>query len=224
MPPKFVPRQRKQKHRQNNSNHATVDTNAAEIQPISKSEREARKQKLREELRAQHTKISAKKQKRLDKYIENKLKKEENIELLRKLEKAKVDTSALQSSKELGKRKREDANIGLATATKAVSVSQNQISDSELSGDETDDSFVNSKSTSKPKLAETAPAPPIPAPAVGGGLKRPLELGPDGFPVLKKRKRAPKVKPVIVSLPEVSWEGFDSDSGNGWRERRVFRQ
>ncbi|KAF7128773.1 hypothetical protein CNMCM5793_003682 [Aspergillus hiratsukae] len=215
MPPKFVPRQRKQKHRQNNSNHATVDTNAAEIQPISKSEREARKQKLREELRAQHTKISAKKQKRLDKYIENKLKKEENIELLRKLEKAKVDTSALQSSKELGKRKREDANIGLATATKAVSVSQNQISDSELSGDETDDSFVNSKSTSKPKLAETAPAPPIPAPAVGGGLKRPLELGPDGFPVLKKRKRAPKVKPVIVSLPEVSWEGFDSDSGNG---------
>jgi ATP-dependent RNA helicase DHX37/DHR1 len=67
--PKFVPRQRKQKHRQNNSNDAAVDTNAAEILPISKSEREARKQKLREELRAQHTKISAKKQKRLDKYI-----------------------------------------------------------------------------------------------------------------------------------------------------------
>jgi ATP-dependent RNA helicase DHX37/DHR1 len=66
--PKFVPRQRKQKHRQQAAN-AAVDTNAAEIQPLSKSEREARKEKLREELRAQHTKISAKKQKRLDKYI-----------------------------------------------------------------------------------------------------------------------------------------------------------
>ncbi|EDP47552.1 hypothetical protein KXW65_007507 [Aspergillus fumigatus] len=212
--PKFVPRQRKQKHRQNSSNDAAVDTNAVEILPISKSEREARKQKLREELRAQHTKISAKKQKRLDKYIENKLKKEENVELLKKLEKIKVDTSALQSSKELGKRKREDENIVPTTTTKDVSTSHNQNSDSELSGDETDDSFVDSKGTTKRKLAETAPAPPIPAPVIGGGLKRPLELGPDGFPVLKKRKRAPKAKPAAVSVPEVPWEGFNSDDGN----------
>lgn len=69
--PKFVPRQRKQRHRQQQQQAANIatDTNAAEIAPLSKSEKEARKEKLREELRAQHPKISAKKQKRLDKYI-----------------------------------------------------------------------------------------------------------------------------------------------------------
>lgn len=68
--PKFVPRQRKQKHRQQEAkNAAPVDTNAAEITPASKSEKEARRQKLREELRSQHEHVSAKKQKRLDKYI-----------------------------------------------------------------------------------------------------------------------------------------------------------
>ncbi|KAL3495589.1 hypothetical protein BJX62DRAFT_195510 [Aspergillus germanicus] len=66
--PKFVPRQRKQKHRQQQASNA-VDSNATEIAPVSKDEKEARKQKLRDELKAQHPKISAKKQKRLDKYI-----------------------------------------------------------------------------------------------------------------------------------------------------------
>lgn len=68
--PKFVPRQRKQKHRQQEAkNAAPVDTNAAEITPASKSEKDARRQNLREELRSQHEHVSAKKQKRLDKYI-----------------------------------------------------------------------------------------------------------------------------------------------------------
>jgi ATP-dependent RNA helicase DHX37/DHR1 len=67
--PKFVPRQRKQKHRQREAANTPVDSNAAEVLPISKEQKEAKRQKLREELRAQHTKISAKKQKRLDKYI-----------------------------------------------------------------------------------------------------------------------------------------------------------
>lgn len=46
-----------------------LDSNATEIQPVSKSEKEARRQDLRENLRAQHSNISSKKQKRLDKYI-----------------------------------------------------------------------------------------------------------------------------------------------------------
>lgn len=66
--PKFTPRQRKHKNRQKEST-ALADTNVAEILPISKSEKEAKKQKLREELRAKHEKVSSKKQKRLDKYI-----------------------------------------------------------------------------------------------------------------------------------------------------------
>lgn len=67
--PKFVPRQRKQKHRQREATKAPVDTNAAEVLPASKSEKEARRQNLKEELRSQHEHVSSKKQKRLDKYI-----------------------------------------------------------------------------------------------------------------------------------------------------------
>ena len=66
---KFVPRQRKQKKTQKGSRATPIDTNAAEIQPASKSEKEAKRRQLRDELRSQHSSISVKKQKRLDKYI-----------------------------------------------------------------------------------------------------------------------------------------------------------
>lgn len=42
-------------------------------------------------------------------------------------------------------------------------------------------------------------------------MKRPLEIGPDGFPVIKKRKRATKPAPAPASVAEVPWEGFGSD-------------
>lgn len=68
MPPKFTPRLRKQKHRQHPDGES-ADTNVAQLQPVSKDEKEARRQKLKGELQEQHPKMSAKKQKRLDKYI-----------------------------------------------------------------------------------------------------------------------------------------------------------
>jgi len=72
--PKFVPRQRKHKAREREkqnggSTPAVGDSNAVEILPASKAESEERRQKLKEELKAQQPKISSKKQKRLDKYI-----------------------------------------------------------------------------------------------------------------------------------------------------------
>jgi ATP-dependent RNA helicase DHX37/DHR1 len=67
--PKFVPRQRKQRHRRQETTSAPIDTNVAELAPVSKDEKEARRQKLRDELRDQHANVSSKKQKRLDKYI-----------------------------------------------------------------------------------------------------------------------------------------------------------
>lgn len=66
--PKFTPRLRKQKHRRQ-EDAAPVDTNVSELAPVSKDEKEAKRQKLRDELRDQHTNVSSKKQKRLDKYI-----------------------------------------------------------------------------------------------------------------------------------------------------------
>ena len=72
---KFVPRQRKHKvlRRNNGSSHRTSasveDSNTAEIVPLSQRDREDKKRRLREELRAQQPKMSGKKQKRLEKYI-----------------------------------------------------------------------------------------------------------------------------------------------------------
>jgi len=133
---------------------------------------------------------------------ENKLRKEENVELLKKLAEAKVDTSYLHSSRDLGKRRREDGGIPAAVVvpTPAKSTSNQDL------GDDSDDSDADLKASDP----ATDPIPtPKPEPAVGSGLKRPLELGPDGFPVIKKRKRAGKQAPAPVK--EVAWEGFGSD-------------
>ncbi|KAL4918056.1 P-loop containing nucleoside triphosphate hydrolase protein [Aspergillus aurantiobrunneus] len=200
--PKFVPRQRKQKHRQQAADTAT-DTNAAEIRPVSKNEKEARKEKLRDELRAQHTKISAKKQKRLDKYIENKLKREENIALLNKLAQSKVEVTGLQSSKELGKRKRDDDGDPPRHTTAAA----DERNIPEWSSDESDDELSRTKADSAAEKPDESGDKTV---IQGIGLKRPLELGPDGFPILKKRKRAPKPAPTVTSH-EIPWEGFDSE-------------
>lgn len=68
---KFTPRQRKHKINKREKRPTVVpqDTNVVELQPVSKTEKEEKRQKLKEELRAQQPKISGKKQKRLDKYI-----------------------------------------------------------------------------------------------------------------------------------------------------------
>ncbi|KAG0160538.1 hypothetical protein PDIDSM_8068 [Penicillium digitatum] len=208
MPPKFTPRLRKQRHRQNPDGEST-DTNVAQLQPVSKDEKEARRQKLRGELQEQHPQMSSKKQKRLDKYIENKLKKEENVELLKKLAQSSVDTSSLKSSRDLSKRKRQGDDISAPT----ISTPKHN-APADISGYDTDDSDIHLKVSNpatdpdEQKLREEA--------AAGSGLKRPLELGADGFPVLKKRKRAPKKKPAPAPVKaEVAWEGFDSDEEEG---------
>lgn len=205
---KFTPRQRKQKHKQRDNPAAPVDTNVLEVVPVSKSEKEARRQKLREELKAQHTKISAKKQKRLDKYIENKLKKEENLDLLKRLARSKIDTSVFQSTKNLGKRKRHNLPDGLVGAD----ATHTAAGTSRFSDDESSDSDIELCRDSTASVSgqnEVVPIVEVVTPTVGSGLKRPLEVGPDGFPILKKRKRAPKTKPTI-STDELPWDGFDS--------------
>lgn len=70
MPP-FKPRDRKQRGRRQNgkSTSTPVDTNVTEIVPVSKAEKEVKRQQLREQLREQQPKMSSKKKKRLDKYI-----------------------------------------------------------------------------------------------------------------------------------------------------------
>src|SRR5688572_27435831 len=110
MAPKFVPRQRKHKvlarqRAEQNAKHEVEDTNQDVVVPVSKQEREAKKATLREELRQEAGKMSGKKAKRFEKYLDNKLKKDENRELLAKLAKNKIDTSLFSSSRALGQGK-----------------------------------------------------------------------------------------------------------------------
>ncbi|KAN0076296.1 P-loop containing nucleoside triphosphate hydrolase protein [Elaphomyces granulatus] len=207
---KFTPRQRKHKHKNHDgqSTTAQVDSNVLEILPISKAEKEERRQKLREELRIQQPNISAKKKKRLDKYIETKLKKEENLEILRKLAQNKVDTSNFQSSKNLGKPQRND--ISRQITHKAPDENANEITLSldfsdESAGSDLEPNVYASTITKESSFPVTVAA----IPELGSGLKRPLELGEDGFPVLKKRMKR-KANPI----QEIPWEGFDSEGGN----------
>lgn len=73
--PKFVPRERKHKviARQKNGSRSkvveTFDTYTVELPKSTPSEKELRRQALRDELKSQQIVKSSKKQKRLDKYI-----------------------------------------------------------------------------------------------------------------------------------------------------------
>ncbi|KAL2760870.1 hypothetical protein ACRALDRAFT_1090763 [Sodiomyces alcalophilus JCM 7366] len=104
---KFVPRQRKhralarEKAKQNAVSRDDVDTNVEQIDPEERKALGEKKERMKEELKGE-AKISSKKAKRLDKYIEKKLRKDENREILAKLEQQKVDTSFFASSKAIG--------------------------------------------------------------------------------------------------------------------------
>ncbi|KAH9882841.1 hypothetical protein J1614_000207, partial [Plenodomus biglobosus] len=133
MPPKFEHRQRKHKvvaRRKASHGDFQPDGNAAEILPAEQRAHNEKKAAMKEELvREAQGKISGKKKKRLDKYIDTKLKKEENLALLKKLESQKVDTSLFQSSKRLGSgsgTKRETLRRALAESRAGIDVEKNQ--------------------------------------------------------------------------------------------------
>lgn len=103
---KFVPRQRKHKvlareRAKENARHQVEDTNQT-VLPAKEQQLADKRARLKEDLRQGGVKVSGKKAKRLEKYIDSKLRKEENRELLAKLAERKVDTSLFTSSKSIG--------------------------------------------------------------------------------------------------------------------------
>lgn len=112
------------------------------------------------------------------------------------------------SSKELGRGRKHDIKSESAARSAKADATNEAASDSELSGDEPDDADRKLESTaSADNKVKDEGAKQGGQTTVGSGLKRPLEVGPDGFPVIKKRKRAPKKAEPVVEIP---WEGFDS--------------
>ncbi|KAF1827487.1 P-loop containing nucleoside triphosphate hydrolase protein [Dissoconium aciculare CBS 342.82] len=197
MPPKFVPRERKHRKiaRQKEAESAAQD--AGEVPQ----------------------EVTGKKKKRLQKYIETKLKKEENLELLKKLAAHKVDTSLLQSAKKLGRvheNKRERFQRALKERAAGIDVNGDQ-DDILLEERATDlyDSIpdkVFNHHESRAAVANESTLPPASTQGFGLGLKRPLEVDEAGLPVIKRRKRR-KPQPKLSSAPAAhdnEWNGFDS--------------
>jgi len=218
MPSKFKPtreHKRKKLAREGQSQgpptgQSESDPNAAVIIP-NKSERETRKEALRNELRAQQPKVSAKKQKRLDKYIEKKLKKDEAADLVRKLEqeRERYDASAggLQSSKHL-KRKFGDFVDGQVARNSSVAVEDGP--EPHLSKKQAQKSVRHARDNDTESMDEfeeehqdafdpaTAPAEQGPStddawlkkrapPVQGTGLAQQLQIGANGLPVIPMR-------------------------------------
>lgn len=216
--PRFVPRQRKHKVRQreaaqNGDNH--VDSNQIQILPESNQEKEEKRRKLKEEVRAGQSNISSMKQKRLDKYIENKLKKDENLDLLKRLSQSKFDTSQLQSSKNLGKRKHAHFAADVGPSKNDVAHGhepRNGCADSDL--DSADSFELQYEESLNGRLDNGHQMPDRYSALVtmqGSGLREPLAVGRDGLPVIHSRKKKAKLK----SIAEDSWEGFDNQPDTG---------
>lgn len=74
-----------------------------ELDAMPVDEKNKRKRRMKEQLREQHKeKVSRQKQKRLDKYIEHQLRREEREILMQKLQETQIDSSLLKSAKLLG--------------------------------------------------------------------------------------------------------------------------
>ncbi|EME85540.1 uncharacterized protein MYCFIDRAFT_202170 [Pseudocercospora fijiensis CIRAD86] len=188
------------------------------------------------ELKAQQpeSKVSAKKRKRLDKYIDTKIKKEENLELLKKLAAQKVDTSLLQSSKKLGRTnetKRERFSRALAEKNAGIDLDgqqddilyerrQEPTRHTHSAGEsEHETPQIPSNDAVEQLAPESKPAGLFGDGLFGGGLKRPLEINDSGQPVIKRRKREKKNKKAkpdfVVALPEPE-EPSDSEASDEW--------
>ena len=245
--PKFVPRQRKHKvlarlKNHGDNNNPESDTNAVEYIPPAKAVLEEKKRRLKEELQNQGPKVSGKKAKRLEKYIDTKLRKDENRELIEKLASARVDTSLYQSSKKLGQAretKREQLGRALRDRQAGIDIDGNneeilfekKALSSGIGEQATSESDVDDEESSRdepPPGLQRTQNPILTTYVAGAGLKRPLELDEEGKPLLKKRKRRGGVKSKLsfkhVSTEEPAWEGFssaeesDGDSQNRSRQ------
>ncbi|KAL0943825.1 ATP-dependent RNA helicase DHR1 [Colletotrichum truncatum] len=105
---KFVRRERKHKkiaRQKAEENGVIPDSNADEILPEDQKVLQEKRAQLKADLLKDGAKVSGKKAKRMEKYITNKLRKDENREILAKLAQQKVDTSLFTSTKSLGQGK-----------------------------------------------------------------------------------------------------------------------
>jgi len=146
---------------------------------------------------------------------EKKLKKKENLEMMKQLASSRLNTSLLQSSRSLGVTKapkREVLRQALKETRAGINVEENRnlLFKDEQSESESSEAGATG-SLQEISLAENIESSP-PALHLGSGLKRSLQTGSDGNPVIKKRRRDKKPKVKYQVAEEISWVGLDSGS------------
>ncbi|PTB78789.1 P-loop containing nucleoside triphosphate hydrolase protein [Trichoderma longibrachiatum ATCC 18648] len=248
---KFVPRQRKHKvlareRAKESARHEVQDTNQ-EILPAAaaadkKKELEEKKARLKEQLKQDGAKMSGKKAKRLEKYIDNKLRKDENRELLAKLAERKIDTSLFASSKALGQgretkkqalsRALREHRAGVDPTASVEGILFQERPEVDEEGEEEDDAHMSDDASAAAPVAEdeakteeskaadeAAKETTKPAVAAGSGLKRPLELDDEGRPKIQKRRKRGGLKTkvsLVATQQPASKESEDEDEWGGF--------
>ncbi|KAL9601896.1 MAG: hypothetical protein Q9219_002249 [cf. Caloplaca sp. 3 TL-2023] len=204
---KFIPRDRKSRRKRDRKSRVTEvsDTNAAEILPVTTSEKEKQKKEIKDSIRKQQPKISSKKSKRLDKYIDKKLRKEDTLDLIKQLESNAIHGPSVSSFGSNSPRVSSGPFGGGQPRVKKGSAIPDD-HDESLS----DDSDLSGASEHLTTKVEEKGVPP--RPAIGSGLKRPLDTGPDSNPILVKRQRKDAPRPHIDKYDESPWEGINSNS------------
>ncbi|CUS10956.1 unnamed protein product [Tuber aestivum] len=217
------------------------DPNAEIIIPPTKAQKaEKRKADLLAEARAGTPGMSGKKLKRFNKYIENKLRKEEKAEIIAKLAAgaSSMDIGLLRSTRELG-RGRETKKERVRRAFREVKAG---IAGEESRGVVLEERVVRDpaelevvippavdleeavKAGAEAKVQERAAErlPVVPVIAIGSGLKRPLETDENGFPIIKRVKKSAQTRQerlmeaIKVMEGEISGSGSeDEDSSSG---------
>jgi len=246
MPPKsFKPtRERKQRRRaraqkveastdiptdapQNTVISAPADSNAEILVPLTTTEKaQKRRDQLKQELTAGQPKMSAKKQKRFNKYLETKLKKEETQAIIEKLAETTVDTSLFASTRSIGT-SRESKKQAIKRALLEEQAGINTEKNKEILYEErrpVDLEDIDMVATNDEPAIETGPRPePVVSrfaigAVVGAGLKRPLDGETGGPPIIKRIKKNRKpliIQPMVINEPEESPSEAEMSSSEG---------
>ncbi|KAJ4482133.1 P-loop containing nucleoside triphosphate hydrolase protein [Lentinula aciculospora] len=194
-------------------NAQDADPNALFHTPKTKEEKELdRKEKLRQELTAQsESKWTSKRKKRLEKYIDKKLKKEERVTLFEKLSQSQAQLPSsihLQSSSTLGTGKsithqdlldrQENKEIRRAIEGRSGKRKRHEGLYGIIEADADEDSTEDEKGSSieAGEMAEHSPKPPAAQSVVGSALAR----NPDGTVIAPKlRARSQSKKTAFAS-------------------------
>lgn len=137
------------------------------------------------------------------------MRKEETIELIRKLESAKVDTHLLRSSRNLGQSKNSKGQLlGRALKEREAGVDVHDFKDN---GSESEVSDHPIETTTENSKQQAQPQQPLRV-VLGSGLKRRLDVNADGQPLIKKRKckSTRKLQTFVADDDKIPWEGFSS--------------